>query len=103
MFSMAPEDPLSQLRHALSLPPGDSKISRTVLAAVLREAEIGRRLRAYAAHKEDCGHHTQGRPYSGVILPGKCSCGLDDVKEGRFPGEERRPGEADGWGARQRR
>lgn len=77
---------VEHLRASLNLPPGEGKITRTELAELLRLVEVIDRLRPYAAHRPDCGHH-QGRPYGTMMLPGACTCGLQDVLSGRFAGE----------------
>lgn len=78
---------LSRLRDALAHPPGEARISRADLATLLRDAERTERLRPYLAHRPECRFHTERRPYGQITLPGACSCGLNDVLDGRFPGE----------------
>jgi len=76
----------ARLRAALDLPPGAARMCRGDLAAVLRAAEGAARLKSYAVHAADCEHH-RPRPYGVLTVPGRCTCGLQDVVEGRFPGE----------------
>lgn len=86
----------ARLRAALDLPPGEGRMERADLATVLRAAEQAIRLRAYVVHRDACRHHSP-RPYGRVTVPGPCTCGLQDVLEGRFPGE---PPAAEWGGAR---
>lgn len=82
------DSPTTRLRAALDQPPGATAISRTDLAEVLRLAELVQRLRAYAVHRPECRYYTERRPYGGdLTIPGACSCGLNDVLQGRFAGE----------------
>lgn len=81
------DTPLCRLREALGRPPGAARISRPDLVELLRCAELAERLRGYAAHRPDCRFLTERRPYGTTTIPGPCSCGLNDVLAGRFPGE----------------
>ena len=86
MFSM-PAAVVVRIREALARPVGESRISRTDIAEVVRLAEQAERLLPFATHRPACEFLTKQRPYGGTMLPGPCTCGLADVQSGRWAGE----------------
>jgi hypothetical protein len=89
---------IARLRTELHRPVGEGRLHRGDLALVLGAAERAARLESYVGHREGCGHFAPRR-FGQATVQGTCTCGLDDVRAGRLPGEPR----SDTWSEDQRR